>query len=133
MKTLRITTKTKKEIRYFTSLFLMLLASMFLLASLTSCSKEKGLVKNCGTPATVRDLSGLDGCGFVLELDNGQRLEPVLFARCGNDPNTQFEWKDGQRVTIGYQELNDRGSICMVGKAVEITCIEVINSDNPDL
>jgi hypothetical protein len=133
MKTLRITTKTKKEIRYFTSLFLMLLASMFLLASLTSCSKENGLVKNCGTPATVRDLSGLDGCGFVLELDNGQRLEPVTFVRCGNDPGSQFEWKDGQRVTIGYQELNDRGSICMVGKVVEITCIEAVNSDNPDL
>jgi hypothetical protein len=138
MKTIRLTTKTKKEIRYFTNLFLLLIASMCLLASLTSCRKDTDPVKNCGTPATIRDLSGLDGCGFVLELENGERLEPVTFFRCGNDPNlfsnnsSNFTWKDGLRVTIGYRELKDRGSICMVGKMVEITCIEVISTSKPD-
>ena len=138
MKTIRITTKTKKEIRYFTNLFLLLIASMCLLASLTSCSKDTDPVKNCGTPATIRDLRGLDGCGFVLELENGQRLEPVPVFRCGNDPNlltmdsSNFTWKDGLRVTIGYKELKDRASICMTGKMVEITCIELATASRPD-
>lgn len=79
MRTLKITTKTKKEIRYFANLVLMLIASMCLLASLTSCKKSfsTGPVKNGGTRATVRDLRGWDGCGFVLELPGGQRLEPI--------------------------------------------------------
>jgi hypothetical protein len=133
MRTLKITTKTKKEIRYFANLFLMLIASMCLLASLTSCKKPRSTapVKNCGTPATVRDLRGLDGCGFVLELPSGQRLEPVK-TNSGNSALTNFTWKDGQRVTIAYQELNGQASTCMVGKPVEVTCIERAPDYLPD-
>jgi hypothetical protein len=124
MRTLKITTKTKKEIRYFVNLFLMLIASMCLLASLTSCKKSRSTdpVKDCGTPATVRDLRGLDGCSFVLELQNGQRLEPVK-TNSVNSALANFTWKDGQRVTIAYQEVNGGVSTCMVGKLVEVTCI----------
>jgi hypothetical protein len=137
MKTLRLSTKIKKEIRYFSSLVLMLAASLCLLASLTSCSKETPS-KDCGIKATVKDLRGLDGCGFVFELDNGEKLEPVLVqnsllscvAYPGDadlsDALATFELKDNQRVSIGYNELHDRGSICMVGKVVEINCIEEI-------
>ena len=144
MKTIRITTKTKKEIRYFTNLFLLLIASMCLLASLTSCNKDTDPVKNCGTPATIRDLRGLDGCGFVLELENGERLEPSPVFECSTDSNnpnlftmkssnfTDFNWKDGLKVTIGYRELKDQSSICMVGKTVEITCIELAATATPD-
>lgn len=74
----------------------------------------------CSTPATVRNLTGLDGCGFVLELDNGQRLEPA-------GPEWQnFNKSDGMRVSISYVE-EARGSICMVGKTVRLSCIRSID------
>jgi hypothetical protein len=48
--------------------------------SLAACSKEEVKKSNaaCNTLATVRDLRGLDGCGFVFELADGKRLEPQI-------------------------------------------------------
>jgi hypothetical protein len=138
MKTIRISTKTKKEIRYFSSLILMLAASLILLASLTSCSKEMPQ-KECGVKATVKDLRGLGGCGFVLELANGEKLEPFRYnpVSCVAYPSDadlsksldNFNLKDGQQVTIGYNELKDRASACVAGKIVEITCIAEVGAE----
>ena len=71
----------------------------------------------CQTPATIKDLTGLDGCGFVLVLDNGQRLEPhgALWEA--------YAKHDGERVTISYSR-SAMGSICMVGETVELNCIQ---------
>lgn len=97
-----------------------------------SCSEDNvGGEDKCSTPATLRDLTGLDGCGFVFELDNGTRLEPLRMLYCGTpplpkevteDPLYNFEWVDGKRVLINY-ELSSSPSICMVGQTVKITCI----------
>jgi hypothetical protein len=87
----------------------------FSVSLLTACS-DKIDPQNCNVPATVRDLSGLDGCGKVLELTNGKRLEPF------GSTWTSFPSTDGQRVLIGYQPA-EGGSICMVGAIVTITCI----------
>ena len=112
---------------------LLLLLSLALLGTVTSCQKNDLALPNaCGTLATIRDLRGLDGCGFVLELENGERLEPVLNSNCW-DPSYQYaptienvRFMDGKQVSIAYTVLPDRGSICMVGKVVEITCISEI-------
>ncbi|GAB3637069.1 hypothetical protein GCM10027422_26590 [Hymenobacter arcticus] len=70
----------------------------------------------CGTPATVRNLR-LDGCGFVLELANGKRLEPH------GDLWQNYAKKDGTKVTISY--VDEPGfSICMAGDGVRLTCIQ---------
>lgn len=95
---------------------------------------------SCSTYATVRDLTGLDGCGFVFELEDGSRIEPirqVLF--CGTpplpkeiteDPLYGFEFVEGKVVKISYKETK-RASICMVGSMVEIICItEVIGLED---
>ncbi|OGX91847.1 hypothetical protein BEN49_18270 [Hymenobacter coccineus] len=72
----------------------------------------------CTTPATVRDLSGLDGCGKVLELAGGVRLLP-------NGPVWQgFASTAGQRVTISYTPLAGVMTTCMAGQSVTVTCIE---------
>lgn len=85
----------------------------------------------CGTAATIRDLTGLDGCGFVFELEDGTRLEPVWVFECGTPPLPEqpvenvfpdFEMVDGKEVWIDY-ELASSPSICMVGQTVIITCI----------
>lgn len=87
--------------------------------------------------ATVRDLRGLDGCGFVFELTDGIRLEPQMLFYCGTPPLPKevtenplydFEWVDGKKVRIVFEEITDAASICMVGKIVKITCLEEVAS-----
>jgi hypothetical protein len=86
----------------------------------------------CSTPATVRDLTGLDGCGWVFELEDGTRLEPQLIFRCGTppipkeiteDPLYNFEFVDGKAVTIDYELVENGVSVCMVGPVVKIACL----------
>jgi hypothetical protein len=118
---------------------LLLLLSLLLLSVVTSCQKaELAPVNSCGTLATIRDLRGLDGCGFILELDNGEKLEPVYdYGFCGTPPLptpviNDIQFLDGKRVSIAYKELKDRSSICMVGKVVEITCISEVSAAKED-
>ncbi len=75
----------------------------------------------CKYPYTgvVRDLTGLDGCGKVIELSGGKRLEVASLP--GN-----FNLVTGQQVEFDYTERTDLGSICMVGKIVEINCIKTV-------
>lgn len=97
------------------------------LGLLVGCQKEKSIEPiicyiqptDCNTPAIVRDLTGLDGCGKVLELANGQRLEPNGAIWRGFTPT------NGQHVLINYVTIS-AASICMVGQTVEITCIHAV-------
>jgi PKD repeat protein len=76
----------------------------------------------CNLTGTVWDYTGLDGCGYLIELDNGTRLEPIL-------RDTMFYFHNNQRVRLSYIERPDLISICMAGIIAEITCIEEIESD----
>ncbi len=104
-----------------------------------SCEEDKISAVSCdnGVVATVRDLTGLDGCGFVFELNDGTRLEPMRLMYCGThplpkeiteDPLYDFQFVNGKLVRIGYEEIQDAASICMAGNIVRITCLEEINS-----
>ncbi len=95
-----------------------LLVFTILLFSYTSCEKDNptGLGEIEGI---VRDYTGLDGCGFIIELMNGEKLEPVEVT------DTNFVFMDGQRVAVTYTELTDMGSYCMVGKVVRIETIRL--------
>jgi hypothetical protein len=111
---------------------------LFLSSSLIfwSCDEEPMSVScDNGVFATVKDLTGLDGCGFVFELADGTRLEPQRLFYCGTSPLPQevtedplydFQFVHGKQVRIGYEVIPDAVSICMVGKIVKITCIEEI-------
>jgi hypothetical protein len=102
-----------------------------------SCKKEDITKKSdCNTLATVRDLTGLDGCGFVFELKDGTRLEPRRLYRCGtppqarevtDDPLFNFVFAEGKKVKIGYEKL-ESVSICMVGPVVKITCLTEVET-----
>lgn len=95
----------------------------------------------CSTLATVKDLSEVDGCGFVLELEDGSFLQPQLLLRCGTPPvndagillvdASNFELVDGKRVKFSYEETGDM-SICMAGPVVKITCIREVPINNPE-
>lgn len=95
---------------------------------------------SCSIPATVKDLTGLDGCGFVFELEDGVLLEPIrpVFF-CGTpplpkeiteDPLYNFEFIDGKQVLINY-EVTKSASVCMVGDVVKITCIKEVSAAAP--
>jgi hypothetical protein len=96
-------------------------------------------IPSCSIPATIRDLTGLDGCGYVFELSDGTRLGPELIIRCGTPPYNDdaritndnallgFEPVDGMRVMISYEE-SESLSTCMVGPSVKITCIREIST-----
>jgi hypothetical protein len=97
----------------------------------SACSKEVVKTSNCAVEATVRDLTGLDGCGFVFELNDGTRLEPLRLLYCGtpplgpeitNDPLYNFQFVEGKKVKISYEQV-EGGSYCMVGPLVKITCL----------
>jgi hypothetical protein len=122
---LRLSTKQKREVYSISNLLLHLIIFIALLISLNSCGlinrEEEVEPATCNTFATLKDLRGLDGCGFVLVLDDGQRLEFEL-----QTPRVNFNLADGKRVKVSYKE-STRPSICMVGKTVEITCISEVN------
>jgi hypothetical protein len=73
--------------------------------------------------ATVKDLTGLDGCGMVLELENGSTLE------LNNLKDFPAFAKNDTKVKVSYVE-EPRASICMVGKTVKIVCMEAKTSSN---
>jgi hypothetical protein len=115
----------------------LLLAILLLL----QCSEED-VQKTCSIPATVRDLTGLDGCGFVFELEDGTRLEPISSygLMCGTpplpkeiteDPLFNFNFADGKKVLISY-ELTASGSYCMAGLPAKITCVSEISDERTE-
>ena len=65
----------------------------------------------------VKDFTGLDGCGFIIELEDGSRLEPAEVMV------KDFEFRDNQKVWLTYVALENMVSICMVGEMVRITGI----------
>ena len=90
-------------------------------------------VDGCSTEAVIKDLTGLDGCGFVLELNDGTRLIPerriyIQAPTNEDDPIYHFEMKDGKKVKISYRDSELLGA-CMAGEIVFITCITSLETD----
>jgi hypothetical protein len=114
------------------------LAILLLSVVLISCEEGFDSAVPCqeGVEATVRDLTGLDGCGYVFVLKDGTKLEPLRLLYCGTpplpkevteDPLYQFEFEDGKKVIIGYEETK-AGSYCMVGPVVKIVCLTEVGT-----
>jgi hypothetical protein len=112
---------------------------------LSTCSTQDELETKCSTPATVRDLTGLDGCGWVFELNDGTKLIPLIIGFCGTPPVSKeitenplydFEFINGKKVFIDYEPIHvGMVNACMVGETVKITCISEaqIAPPNPEL
>ena len=82
---------------------------------LSSCNKNKC---SDSVKAELKDLNGLDGCLFVIELENGDRLEPL------NLSDFNIKLKDGKKIWVSYHlTVNFIATLCMVGDIVEIECI----------
>ncbi|UCH13395.1 MAG: PKD domain-containing protein, partial [Bacteroidales bacterium] len=66
------------------------------------------LHSECELTGTVKDYTGLDGCGYLIELDNGKILNPVIV-------DTPFVFRDNQRVRLSYLEVTGMVTACMKG------------------
>lgn len=84
---------------------------LIFLLFLISCSKSN----ISWTSATIQDLTGLDGCGLTIQLEDQSYLEPINLS----DFSSTATISDNQKVRVKYQEI-DVASTCMVGKIIEI-------------
>jgi hypothetical protein len=108
-----------------------------LMITALACENDQEQSGQCTIPATVRDLTGLDGCGFVFELENGSRLIPIWEGGwCGTpplpesvtqDPLYNFDYVEGKKVLIGFRFRDDVATTCMAGKTVKITCLKELS------
>lgn len=85
------------------------------LALLASCKKSECADREKGT---LKNYTGLDGCAWIIELDNGQKLEPLNLDEFIASP------ADGMKVRVNYIDDIEMASICMVGKIARINCLE---------
>ena len=70
--------------------------------------------------AVLKDYKGLDGCTWIIELENGQKIEPVNLESFVSNP------KDGMKIRLSYNDEIESASICMVGKVAQINCLEIL-------
>ena len=85
------------------------------LALLVSCSKSTsctGAIKG-----KLKNLTGLDGCGWVIEA-NGKTFEPI---NLGEFDSTLLN--ENQHIYFSYESF-PVGSICMVGETNQLKCVE---------
>jgi len=100
---------------------LILLSCLFILCA-SKCG-DKMETSNCSTIGTVKDFTGMDGCQFLIILENGEKLQPM------NEGKSKVDWKDGQRIRFDYYETTDHMSICMSGKMVIVSCLEILEKE----
>ena len=91
----------------------------FALLLVLSCRTEEDTFL-CSAKATLRDFTGLDGCSYVLVLDDEEVLE---IGDLEFEPD--FKFRDGLRVSVTYEELSS-SSVCMVGSIVRVLCMDPI-------
>ncbi|MCU0398469.1 MAG: hypothetical protein MUC73_10235 [Cyclobacteriaceae bacterium] len=108
-----------------------ILALILVVTSLCQCDTTEVIVcfpQRCSIQATVKDMTGLDGCGLMFELQDGTLLEPerrvyVQPPKPEEDPLYYFELKANDKVWIDYRS-SSASSICMAGEIIFITCIK---------
>lgn len=90
------------------------IAGLLIILLFFSCGNNSGCAKS--VHVKMRNLTGLDGCSWVLQLDNESYLEAT------NLSEFDVDFIEGKDLHVTYKEI-DGGSICMVGKIVEIKCL----------
>lgn len=96
-----------------TIFLLLLIAAIF-----TACSKDEEITLI--DTGTVVNYAGAGNCGIVIQLDNGNHIQPSFY------PNG-FTFAEGQRVLVEYTELHNIISSCDRGISSEITYIEELS------
>lgn len=102
-----------------------LIIMLFLVAVIiTGCQQEEEFTFQ--ETGLVVDYAGAGNCGFVIELDNGNRIQPLYYP-------DGFIFAHGQRVLVEYVELSnviptcDRGAACEIKYIEELSCAPYVD------
>ncbi len=98
----------KRAIYLFVPIFLLFAA----------CQQEEEITLT--ETGTVIDYAGAGNCGIVIELDNGNKIQPMFFP-------DGFVFANGQRVLVEYSELTNVIPTCDRGTASNVTYIEELS------
>lgn len=82
---------------------------------MVSCSKNTSCTSSI--KGKLKNLSGLDGCGWVIEA-NGKTYEPTNLGEF--DSSLLVE---NQHIFFSYSPFSG-GSFCMVGETIQLNCVE---------
>lgn len=85
----------------------------------TGCQNDDQEVKLDET-GTVIDYAGAGNCGFIIELENGERIQPLYYP-------DGFTFAQGQRVHVEYYRLSNVVPSCDRGTPAEVVFIEELN------
>ena len=93
-----------------------LILTLFIgLLAINSCNKESECENSHS--AKLVNMTGLDGCSWMIELNNGTKLEPTNL----NDFSINLE--ENKKVWVVYHPAAQMVSICMAGEIVTIDCL----------
>ena len=92
-----------------------ILVLALLIVAIQSCSKESECENSHS--AKLVDMTGLDGCSWMIELNDGTKLKPTNL----NDFNINLQ--ENQKIWVVYHTAAQMASICMHGEIVTIDCI----------
>ena len=85
-----------------------------LFCGLESC-KEKSSCDQ-GVKGVFKDFTGLDGCGWIIELEDKSVIEP------SNLQDFMIIPRENKKIWVTYENA-PLASICMVGQVVLVKCI----------
>ncbi len=100
----------------------------FLLVAVAFAGCQKEEEPSYQETGVVVDYAGAGNCSFVIELDNGQRIQPLHFP-------DEFNFVHGQRVLVEYREIEnvipscDRGTPCDISFVEELSCAPWVDLD----
>lgn len=86
-----------------------------LILSTQACSKNSCVNSKSGV---LKDYTDIDGCGWIILLDDGTKLEPI------NLSEFDIALENGKKISVRYKYSNSGSLICMTGKRIELQCIK---------
>ena len=93
----------------------LVLTLIFFSLVINSCNKQSECENSHS--AKIVNMTGLDGCSWMIKLNNGTKLEPTNL----NDFNIYLQ--ENQKIWVVYHTAAQIASICMHGEIVTIDCI----------
>lgn len=87
---------------------------IIIILSIGSCKKTSPC--DHGIKGTLKNYTGLDGCGWMIELNDGSVIEP------SNLNDFMIIPAENKKIWVSYESA-PLASICMVGEIVIIKCI----------
>ena len=99
-------------------LILMLMVAVMTLAACNSSKTKEQAVKDKNmTEGVFVDMSNVDGCGWIIKLPDGSKMQPTNLS--------QFDITPEENMTVLFTyKKSDLAGVCMMGQMIELTSIK---------